>query len=181
MKKIFFCVLLNYPLWVLAQIGIKGGLNFSGITNASSINSSSQTGFNAGIFLGAFDKGIIGFRTEMTYSKQGYNYLAESNTGKVNLQYFMSSNLATINVSKYLQIQVGFQTSLLLNATEDSRKMDIRGHPFDINPWNMLTFFAGLGLQLIFLGSWKRLQNIQYLKLKEQPIFCRIVKNISCL
>lgn len=113
-------MLLSLPYWLSAQIGIKGGLNFSDITNASSIKSSSQTGYNAGILLGAFNKSIIGFRTEMTYSKQGYNYQDETNTGKVNLQYFMSSNLATINISKYFQIQVGFQTALLLNAKADS-------------------------------------------------------------
>ena len=130
MKKIIFCLLLSLPCWLFAQIGIKGGLNFSGITNTSSIKSSNQTGYNVGILFGAFNKSIIGFRTEMTYSKQGYNYQNETNTGKIDLQYFMSTNLATINISKYFQLQVGFQSALLLNAKADSSKVDTSILPF---------------------------------------------------
>ncbi len=120
MKKILFCLLLISPCWMHAQIGIKAGLNFANVTKASSINNSSRTGFHAGVLLSPPSTQILGFRTELTYSKQGYDYKSGSNTGNVNLDYIMSSNLATINITKYFQIQFGAQTAYLLNAKVDS-------------------------------------------------------------
>jgi hypothetical protein len=121
MKKILFTFLLAIPLLLNAQFGIKGGLNFANVTNASSINNSSQTGFHAGIFFSPKSK-VIGFRTEFTYSKQGYSYSSDTNTGNVNLQYLMSANLLTISITHFFQIQFGFQTAFLLNARVDSSK-----------------------------------------------------------
>jgi hypothetical protein len=55
-------------------IGIKAGLNFANVTKASSINTTSQTGFHAGLFFGGGYKSILGSRTELMYSQQGYGY-----------------------------------------------------------------------------------------------------------
>jgi hypothetical protein len=119
MKKIFFTSLVALPLLLHAQFGLKGGLNFANVTNASSINNRSQTGFHAGIFFSPQSK-VVGFRTEFTYSKQGYSYSSDTNTGNVNLQYLMSANLMTISITRFFQIQFGFQTAFLLNARVDS-------------------------------------------------------------
>ena len=55
MKKIVFYFLMIIPVYSFAQgglgIGLKAGLNFANVTSASSINSSSQSGFMAGVFL----------------------------------------------------------------------------------------------------------------------------------
>ncbi|MEO8859814.1 MAG: outer membrane beta-barrel protein [Ginsengibacter sp.] len=126
MKKIFFTLLFVMPLLLHAQFGIKGGLNFANVTSASSINNSSQTGFHAGILFSPHTK-IIGFRTEFSYSKQGYNYSSDTNTGNVNLQYIMSANLMTISITHYFQIQFGFQTAFLINAKADSSKVNSTG------------------------------------------------------
>jgi hypothetical protein len=120
MKKIIFCLLLLSPCFLFAQIGLKAGLNFANVTKASSINNSSHTGFHAGILLGSASAKILGFRTELTYSKQGYDYKSGTNTGNVDLSYIMSSNLTCINITKYFQIQLGAQTAFLLNAKVDS-------------------------------------------------------------
>ena len=103
-----------------AQIGIKAGLNFANVTNASSINNSSRTGFHIGVFLAPPSMGVLGFRSEFLYSKQGYSYKDNTNTGNVNLDYLMFPNLMTINITKYFQIQLGGQMSILLNAKADS-------------------------------------------------------------
>lgn len=103
-----------------AQIGFKAGLNFANITNASSINNSNRTGFHAGIFLSPPSTGVLGFRSELIYSKQGYNFKDNANTGNVNLDYLLFPNLMTINITKFLQVQVGGQASILLNAKADS-------------------------------------------------------------
>lgn len=120
MKKLILYMLLIFPCTLIAQIGIKGGLNFANVSKASSINNSSKTGFHAGILLAPPSQKIFGFRTELTYSKQGYDYKSGSNTGTVDLDYIMSSNLTCINITKYFQIQLGAQTAFLLNAKVDS-------------------------------------------------------------
>jgi hypothetical protein len=101
-------------------IGIKAGLNFANVTNASSINSSSHSGFQVGVFLAPASKKILGYRTELIYSKQGYDYKSNSNTGAVNLDYIIMPHLMTINITKYVQLQVGTQMAILLNAKVDS-------------------------------------------------------------
>ena len=56
MKKLILCLLVICPGYLFAQIGIKAGLNFANVTGASSINSSSRSGFQAGVFLGGGGK-----------------------------------------------------------------------------------------------------------------------------
>lgn len=120
MKKLILYVMLIFPCSLIAQIGVKAGLNFANVTKASSINNSSRTGWHAGILLAPQSQKIMGFRTELTYSKQGYDYKSGTNTGTVDLDYIMSSNLTTISITKYFQIQIGGQVAYLLNAKVDS-------------------------------------------------------------
>ncbi|MBS1598253.1 MAG: PorT family protein [Bacteroidetes bacterium] len=100
--------------------GIKAGLNFANVTNLSSINGSSETGFHAGVFFGSFNKGIIGSRTELMYSQQGYGYSSDTSKGTVKLSYIQLAQFFAINASKYVQIQIGFQTGYLLTANVKS-------------------------------------------------------------
>ncbi len=120
MKQIIFCLLLISPCCINAQIGIKAGLNFANVTKASSINNSSQTGFHAGLFLASASKGILGSRTELIFSRQGYNYKTSTNTGNVNLDYIMIPQYMVLNITKYFQIQLGGQMAFLINAKVDS-------------------------------------------------------------
>ncbi len=120
MKKIIFGLLLIFPCSLFAQIGIKAGINFANVTKVSSINNSSESGFHAGIFLAPPSKGIMGFRTELIFSKQGYNYKTATNTGIVNLDYIMLPQYICINITKYFQIQFGGQMAFLINAKVDS-------------------------------------------------------------
>ena len=120
MKKIILAVSLAVPFIVQAQFGVKAGLNFANVSNASSINNSSRTGFQAGIFLAPQAKKILSSRTELLFSRQGYNYKTGTNTGNVNLDYIMLPQFMTINITKYFQIQLGGQMAFLLNAKVDS-------------------------------------------------------------
>jgi hypothetical protein len=101
-------------------LGIKAGLNFANITNASSINGSSRTGFHVGAFFAPASKSVIGYRTELIFSRQGYNYETNSNTGSVNLDYILFPQLTVINITKFIQLQLGFQVAYLINAKADS-------------------------------------------------------------
>jgi hypothetical protein len=119
MKKIF-SFLLFIPVCGFSQVGIKAGLNFANVTKASNINSSSRSGFHAGVFLGAGSKKIISSRTELIFSRQGYDYKTNTNTGSVNLDYIMVPQLMSINITKLFSIQLGGQMAYLLNAKVDS-------------------------------------------------------------
>lgn len=120
MKKSFIYLLLILPLCSAGQIGIKAGLNFANVTKASSINNSSRTGFHAGIFLAPPSKGIFSSRTELIFSRQGYDYKTSTNTGNVNLNYIILPQYMAINITKYFQLQFGGQMAFLLNAKVDS-------------------------------------------------------------
>jgi hypothetical protein len=120
MKQKIILIILISPLFVHAQIGLKAGINFANISSTSSINNSSRSGFHAGLFLAPPSRGIMGFRTEMIFSRQGYDYKTGTNTGNVNLDYIMMPQLMCINITKYFQIQFGGHMAFLINANVDS-------------------------------------------------------------
>ena len=60
MKKTIIYILLFCPCFVSAQFGVKAGANFANVSSASSINSSSKSGFVVGLFLATPGKKIIG-------------------------------------------------------------------------------------------------------------------------
>lgn len=156
MKKLILYVMLILPCSLIAQIGIKGGLNFANVSKASSINNSSRTGFHAGILLAPPSRGIFGFRTELTYSKQGYDYKSGTNTGTVDLDYIMSSNLTCINITKYFQIQFGAQMAYLLNAKVDSSNGTSTGNPQAdkiMDFYNRFDYGIGGGIEIHPVGG----------------------------
>lgn len=124
MKKNLILLLGLLPVIAFSQggmgIGIKAGLNFANVTKASSINSSSRSGFNVALFMAPPSKGIMSSRTEIVFSRQGYNYGTGTNTGNVNLDYIMLPQHMGINITKYVQLQIGAQMAYLLNAKVDS-------------------------------------------------------------
>lgn len=121
MKLLTFLLLITgLPVLVNAQIGLKAGLNFTNVINVSSVNNQSSSGFNAGIFYASPYTKVLGSKTELVFSRQGYNYETGSVTGKVNLDYIMLPTYMCINISKYFQIQLGMQFGYLMNANADS-------------------------------------------------------------
>lgn len=122
MKKTILFFLLFSPFFVAAQIGIKAGLNFANVSKASSINSTSKSGFLVGLFLATPGKKIIGSKTELQFSRQGYDYKTSTNTGNVKLDYLLQTQLLCINITKFVQLQFGAQTAILISANADSTK-----------------------------------------------------------
>jgi hypothetical protein len=127
-------------------IGIKAGLNFTNITNASQISNSSETGYQIGLFLDPTTKSIIGSRTELVFSHQGYNYATGQTTGKVFLDYIMLAQLMSINITHFFQIQLGTQIAYLTNAKVDSTSQSVGNAYADqiLNYYNRIDFgFSG--------------------------------------
>jgi hypothetical protein len=120
MKKVLLHLLLFAPIFAMSQFGLKAGVNFANVTNASSINSSSQSGFLFGGFLAPASKGLLSSRTELIYSKQGYNYATGTKSGNVDLDYLLLPQIMGINITKFFQLQLGFQMAFLLNAQADT-------------------------------------------------------------
>jgi hypothetical protein len=131
-------------------IGIKAGLNFTNITNASQISNSSETGYQVGLFLDPTTKSIIGSRTELVFSHQGYNYSTGQTTGKVFLDYIMLAQLMSINITHFFQIQIGTQIAYLLNAKADSTSQSVGNAYADqlLNYYNRVDFGFSGGLEV---------------------------------
>ena len=130
MRKMFLTIAILLPLFSLAQFGIKAGVNFANVTNASDINSGSESGFMAGIFLAPPSTGVMGFRTELIFSRQGYSYKTNTNTGVVNLDYILLPQLMQINITKFFSIQLGAQMAFLINAKADSTTSSGSSSPY---------------------------------------------------
>jgi hypothetical protein len=122
MKKLVIFVLVLFPAGLWAQIGLKGGINFANITKVSSINNSTNTGFTAGLFIAPKPRGLFGFQSEIDFSRQGYNFDTNTNSGNVNLDYLLLPQLSTINLTRFVQIQIGPQVAFLINAKASDNK-----------------------------------------------------------
>jgi hypothetical protein len=126
MKPLLLLTVFFFPLHLLsfsqAGFGIKGGLNFARVTNASNIKADNATGFHVGVFLAPETKSVLGFRSELIYSRQGYDFKTNQTTGSVKLDYILLPQLLQINITKYVALQVGGQMAFLINAKADSAK-----------------------------------------------------------
>jgi len=165
MKRIYFLLLILAPLFVFCQqdnkdteskpqtksfyFGLKGGVNFSNVTNASSIGAGSLTGYHAGIFVNMGAK-LISFRIEALYSRQGYNYSTDSGSGSVKHDYIYLAELMGINITHFFQIQFGAQTGYLLNAKAESKDQGTGNAAADqiLNLYNRFDFGMSGGLEV---------------------------------
>jgi hypothetical protein len=165
MKNIYCAILIFMPVLAFSQqdssktanqqkksshssigIGIKAGLNFTNLTSASNINNGNETGYQVGLFLDPSTKSILGSRTELVYSHQGYNFTTGQTTGKVYLDYIMLAQLMSINITHFFQIQIGTQIAYLINAKVDSNATSTGYAPADalLSYYNRVDFgFSG--------------------------------------
>jgi hypothetical protein len=148
MKKLLIIALVLIPAGLWAQIGLKGGINFANITKVSSINSSSNTGFAVGLFIAPKPRGLFGFQSEIDFSRQGYNFDMNTNSGNVNLDYLLLPQLSTINLTRFVQIQLGAQVAFLLNAKATQSNTGSGSYDKLLNYYNRFDYgFAG-GLEI---------------------------------
>lgn len=122
MRKIFFLAACISPLLLRAQlsVGVKAGLNLANVTTSSDISTNSLTGYMIGGYISPKQKKLVGYRSEIMLSRQGYDYKTNTNTGNVNLDYLLLPQLIIIKFTKKFQLQLGGQLAFLLNANVDS-------------------------------------------------------------
>jgi Outer membrane protein beta-barrel domain len=132
MRKLFFCLFLLTPHYFFAQIkvGVKAGLNLVNVTETSELNTKLYTGYFIGGYIAPKQKGILGYRSELILSRQGYNYKTNTNTGKVDLDYLLLPQLLVLQFTKKLQVHIGGQIAFLLNAQVDSSNGGNQGSLF---------------------------------------------------
>lgn len=134
MRYSIVCFLFFFiPAIVSAQlgIGIKAGLNFANVTSTPGFNNSSRTGYMIGGYISPKSKKILGFRSELILSRQGYDYKSNTNTGNVNLDYLLLPQLIILRFTKKFQVHAGGQAAFLLNATVDSTNGNNNGSLFN--------------------------------------------------
>jgi hypothetical protein len=168
MKKISVLMLLLVPVIVFCQeennkkkeknkqrdmktkFGIKAGLNFANVTRVSSINNTSRTGFMVGAFIAPPSPGILAYRTEIDFSRQGYDFKSGTTTGAVDLNYIIMPHLMGFNITKYVQLQIGGQVAILLNAKADSSKTATANNPYGqiMDYYNRFDYGAAAGIEI---------------------------------
>lgn len=127
-------------------IGLKAGYNFAKVTGASSVNTANTNGFHLGAFYSPGKPKGIGYRTEIIYSKQGYDFAKGNTTGSVKLDYILLPQLTTLNITKFVQLQLGAQIAFLFNAQADSAVSNNASTPYNnvLDYYNKLDYgFAG--------------------------------------
>jgi hypothetical protein len=150
MKKIILGLMLTSPFLAFGQIGVKAGLNFSNVSNTSSISHSNETGYNIGVFLAPKSKSIISSKTELILSKQGYNYSTNTQGGTADLLYIMLPTYFCINITRFFQIQLGAQMAYLINAKADSTTTAGGTDPFSdaMQYYNRFDYGFGGGVEV---------------------------------
>ena len=102
MKRVIFLLLFSTVSYLSfsqlgLNIGVKAGINFANLTNASGVNADNYTGFMFGGYIAPKPKNFFGFRSEIILSR-----------------------LITLNFTKRIQIHAGAQAAFLLNSGVDT-------------------------------------------------------------
>jgi hypothetical protein len=150
MKKVILVIFLASSFLAYGQIGVKAGLNFSNVSNTSSISHSSETGYNVGIFLAPKSKSIFSSKTELIFSKQGYNYSTNAVDGTADLLYIMLPTYMCINITRFFQIHIGAQMAYLINAKAESKTSSGATNPISdpIQYYNRFDYGLGGGVEI---------------------------------
>jgi opacity protein-like surface antigen len=186
MRKTTILLLLLSPLLSICQndmdgnkqkhkmgIGLKAGVNFANVTHASNINSSNKAGFMAGAFLAPPTGGVMGYRSEIIFSRQGYDFKTNTKTGSVNLDYILLPQLTSINLGKFASLLFGAQMAFLINAKADSTNSQGTNNPYAgvMNYYNKFDYGAAAGVEIFpFKGLLIGLRyNISFGKTYKDP------------
>jgi hypothetical protein len=116
-----FAQVQSSPSMPKAKFGLTGGLNFFSINRIKSVDLTTNN--NTGFFVGghySVPAKTFGYRTEVLFSRQGYDYKTGSQTGGVMLDYLVLPQLTTLNMTKFFQLYAGAQVAFLLNTKVDS-------------------------------------------------------------
>jgi len=103
--------------------GFRVGLNYAKVSGGSdSIQYRYKPGLMVAVFLAPASTGLISYRSELLYSKQGFDYTDPSGkTGSVSNDYLMLPQMIALNITRFVQLQAGAFAGYLLH-TKDSNQ-----------------------------------------------------------
>jgi hypothetical protein len=95
MKPLVLLLIIGSPVLVNAQLGIKAGLNFTNVTNVSSVNNQSSSGFNAGVFFATPYNKIMGSKIRRVwcgwlFRKNWYSFDSDTHFGPNSILWLFS-------------------------------------------------------------------------------------------
>ena len=80
-----------------------------------------RRGLMVAVFLTPSTSGIVGYRSELLYSRQGFEYTNGKGTNvTVSNDYLMIPQMMTINITKFVQLQEGAFAGYLLHTKESN-------------------------------------------------------------
>ncbi|MDX1463381.1 MAG: porin family protein [Marinirhabdus sp.] len=130
------------------DFGIKAGVNFANITDASNLELDSRTGIVVGAFVGGKFNDRFGIQADLLYSQQG----AEFDAGDFDLDYVNVPIVAKIYIAKGFHAQAGPQFGVVVNDETQSVLgevvNDIAVNDFDVSGVVGLGYDVPLGLRL---------------------------------
>jgi len=104
-------------------LGFRVGLNYAKVSGSTdSFQYRYKPGLMIAVFLAPSSSGVFGYRSELLYSRQGFDYTDPSGkTGSVSNDYLMVPQMMTLNITKFVQLQAGAFAGYLLH-TKDSNQ-----------------------------------------------------------
>lgn len=142
------------------KIGLKVGTSYSFMPDLKSYSVTNNFGFFIGGYFAPPSSSRFGFRSEAIFSRQGYDYSTNQQTGNVVLSYLMLPQLATFKITRFLELQAGTQVALVLNAKVDSsaNPSSIPNLEKAIDYFNRLNYGLAAGFELFpsrgsFIGA----------------------------
>jgi len=148
-----------------AQIGVKGGVNFSNMYTEDVDDNNVLTSFNAGFYASVPLTSSLAFQPEFLYSRKGaeleYDNAFVSGKAKFKLNYIEVPLLLKINLTNNINIHAGPYFAYLIDAQVSNENNDGEVNfeeEFDNDDFNKLDvgLSAGLGFDFNSIGIGAR-------------------------
>lgn len=100
-----------------SHLGLKVGTNWSYLSGSTAgFKANNSTGFMVSAFYAPTSRTGRGFRSEIVFSRQGYNFDNGGKNTEVMNDYVYLPQMATFGIGKFFQLQAGAQIGFLLNS-----------------------------------------------------------------
>jgi hypothetical protein len=148
-----------------AQLGVKGGINFSNMYTEDVNDNNVLTSFNAGLYASIPVTKVIAFQPEFLFSRKGselvYDNAFATGTAKFKLNYIEVPLLLKVNLLKNLNIHAGPYFAYLIDAkvtnesNNESFNFEENINNDDFNKFDA-GISAGIGLDFESIGIGAR-------------------------
>lgn len=106
-----------------SKFGIKAGYNYSNVIGSkSTFDPKQNNGYMVSVFFSSSRRNGIGYRSELVYSRQGYSFDDGGKTTDVKNDYLYMPHMMTFTIAHVVQMQLGGQIGVLLNAKMSGTK-----------------------------------------------------------